>query len=72
MSIPDPARCDLPDGGSALPKNCWNWPIATARNVTDVFEFRLPNPALLLKAEVLERRQTGPAAAPARRNFSAN
>src|SRR5207253_5941767 len=55
MSIPDPARFDSPDGGSALPKNCWNWPIAAARNVTVVFELRLPNLALWLKAEVRER-----------------
>src|SRR5688572_3290307 len=69
ISIPDPARCDSPDGAPALPKNCWNWPIATARNVTDVFELRLPKPALWLKADVLERPTTAPATAPSRHNF---
>src|SRR5207237_10604102 len=59
MSIPDPARFDSPDGGSALPKNCWNWPIAAARNVTVVFELRLPNRALRLKAEVRARAGGG-------------
>jgi hypothetical protein len=68
MSIPGLVRCDPPVGAPALPKNCWNWPIATARNVTVAFELRLPNRAPWLKAEVVERACGGACAA----QFSAN
>ena len=46
---PWPCSCDSPDGAPALPKNCWNWPIGTARNVAVVLGLRLPNPGRALR-----------------------
>jgi hypothetical protein len=71
MSIPGPVRSASPDGAAALPKNRWNWPIATARNVAIAFEVRLPNRAQSAIRRP-KRRQMKLTAQPPASQFSAN
>ncbi|WP_246173938.1 hypothetical protein [Bradyrhizobium paxllaeri] len=66
------ARCDSLEGGSALPKNCWNWPSAAARNVIDMFEIHLPNPAPLADSGAVEPSVNPARGHAAASQFSAN